>query len=68
VGDSLLVLMNAWHEPVTYVLPPIEWGRAWEIALDTAGASDQKRDLIEASGKVPVEARSLVMLSRPAEK
>jgi isoamylase len=68
VGDSLLVLMNAWHEPVTYVLPPIEWGRAWEIAADTAGASDQKRDHVEASGSVDVEARSIVILTRSAER
>jgi glycogen operon protein len=68
VGDTLLVLMNAWHEPVTYVLPEIEWGREWEILLDTAGASDSKRDLVAARGTVSVEARSLVMLSRPAER
>jgi isoamylase len=67
-GDSLLVLMNAWHEPVTYVLPEIEWGREWEILLDTAGASDLKRDLVAARGSVSVEARSLVILSRPAER
>lgn len=68
VGDSLLVLMNAWHEPVTYVLPPIEWGRNWEIAADTAGASDAKRDHVEARGSVRVEARSIVILTRPAER
>jgi isoamylase len=68
VGDSLLVLMNAWHEPVTYVLPPIEWGRAWEVLVDTAGASDMKRDLVEARGSIPVEARSLVILSRPTAR
>ncbi len=68
VGDTLLVLMNAWHEPVTYVLPEIEWGREWEILLDTAGASDAKRDLVAARGTVSVEARSLVILSRPAER
>jgi glycogen operon protein len=66
VGDTLLVLLNAWHEPVTYVLPDVEWGLSWEILLDTAGASDLKRDLVEARGAVPVEARSLVILSRPA--
>ena len=26
VGDTLLVLMNAHHEPVEFVLPAIEWG------------------------------------------
>jgi isoamylase len=66
VGDSLLVLMNAWHEPVVYLLPDVEWGRQWEVLLDTAGASDSKRDLVEARGSVSVEARSLVILSRPA--
>jgi isoamylase len=68
VGDTLLVLMNAWHEPVTYVLPEIAWGREWEILLDTAGASDAKRDLVAARGSLPVEARSLVLLSRPADR
>jgi glycogen operon protein len=68
VGDTLLVLANAWHEPVTYVLPEIEWGREWEILLDTAGASDAKRDLVAARGSVAVEARSLVVLSRPAAR
>jgi glycogen operon protein len=68
VGDSLLVLLNAWHEPVTYVLPEVEWGREWDVALDTAGASDQKRDLVAARGTLTVEARSIVVLSRPAER
>jgi isoamylase len=68
VGDTLLVLMNAWHEPVTYVLPEVEWGREWEILADTAGASDTKRDHLAARGSVPVEARSIVLLSRPADR
>jgi isoamylase len=68
VGDTLLVLMNAWHEPVTYQLPAIEWGREWEILVDTAGATDLKRDLVAARGSVPVEARSIVILSRPAAR
>jgi glycogen operon protein len=66
VGDTLLVLLNAWHEPVTYVLPDVEWGREWEILVDTAGATDRKRDLVEARGSIPVEGRSILILSRPA--
>jgi isoamylase len=68
VGDTLLVLMNAWHEPVTYVLPDVAWGREWEILLDTAGATDSKRDLVAARGAIQVEARSLVLLARPADR
>jgi glycogen operon protein len=68
VGDSLLALLNAWHEPVRYVLPDLAWGHEWEILLDTAGATEVKRDLVAAGGSVPVEARSLVLLSRPADR
>ncbi len=68
VGDSLLVLLNAWHEPVRYVLPDVTWGREWEILLDTGGATDSKRELVAGGGSVPVEARSLVLLSRPADR
>jgi glycogen operon protein len=66
VGDTLLVLMNAWHERVSYVLPDVEWGREWEILFDTAGETDFKRDLVSARGAIPVEARSIVLLARPA--
>jgi glycogen operon protein len=68
VGDTLLVLLNSWHEPVRQVLPDVVWGREWEILLDTAGGTDAKRDLVAAGGSVPVEARSLVLLSRPADR
>ncbi len=68
VGDTLLVLMNAWDEPVTYRLPDVSWGREWEILLDTAGATAAKRDLVAGGGSVAVEARSLVLLSRSADR
>jgi isoamylase len=66
VGDTLLVLMNAHHEALDYTLPAVEWGREWDILADTAGATDQKRDLVTAAGTVRVEGRSLVVLSRHA--
>ncbi len=67
VGDTLLVLMNAHEEPVPYTLPEVTWGEEWEVLVDTAGASDAKRDRIAARGVVDVSARSLVVLSRPAK-
>jgi isoamylase len=65
VGDTLLVLMNAHHEAVPYTLPDIDWGREWEILVDTSGESEQKRDRLAARGVVDVCGRSLVVLSRP---
>jgi glycogen operon protein len=66
VGDTLLVLLNAHHESVTYTLPDVQWGAEWDVLADTAGRSEQKRDHMMAGGTVRVEARSLVVLSRPA--
>jgi isoamylase len=66
VGDTLLVLMNAHHEKVPYRLPDIEWGREWQILVDTDGRSDAKADRLYAAGMIDVGARSMIVLSRPA--
>jgi glycogen operon protein len=67
VGDTLLVLLNAHHEPVRYVLPAVEWGRRWLVLEDTAAEPERRHGPVEARGAVDVEARSLVILARPAE-
>jgi len=36
VGDTLLILMNAHHEPVPFTLPAHMPGQRWECLLDTA--------------------------------
>jgi glycogen operon protein len=66
VGDTLLILMNAHHEKVPYRLPDIEWGREWQILVDTDGRSDAKADRLYAAGMIDVGARSMIVLSRPA--
>ncbi len=64
-GDTLLLLLNAHHEDVTYLCPPVEWGSRWEVLADTAGEHDHEGDLVEARGTVAVTARSVVILARP---
>ena len=65
-GDSLLVLMNAYHEPVAFTLPAIEWGRDWELVADTADGSGATRPRTPAGGKIETVGRSMVILKRPA--
>jgi isoamylase len=36
VGDTLLVLLNAYWEPVRFTLPDHKDGQRWELVLDTA--------------------------------
>jgi isoamylase len=52
VGDTLLVLLNAHHEPMTFALPAIEWGADWELVVDTASAEDCSHVHTPAGGKV----------------
>jgi glycogen operon protein len=37
-GDTLLILLNAHHEAVKFVLPPAKPGHQWARVLDTASA------------------------------
>src|SRR5207253_910616 len=37
-ADTLLVLMNAHHEPLEFVLPVVEYRQRWEVLVDTRSA------------------------------
>jgi isoamylase len=66
LDDGFIVLMNAFHEPVPFTLPPDEMGRRWTVVLDTAredGAAAGER--FDAGSAYPLEARSVVVLTRP---
>ncbi|MBZ4330881.1 glycogen debranching protein GlgX [Corallococcus sp. AS-1-12] len=62
-GDSLLVLLNAHHEPVTFTVPPPGEGGAWRLELYTA---DDKRGGEEMKpGKFEMAGRSLAVFRKP---
>ncbi|MGB7980079.1 MAG: glycogen debranching protein GlgX [Candidatus Nanopelagicales bacterium] len=65
VDDSLLLLLNADADKLTFAVPPAEYGERWSALLDTeerirAGAS------FRADGQLTLAAHSLVVLSRPS--
>jgi glycogen operon protein len=63
IDDSFIVLFNAHHEPLAFVLPPVEWGERWVKVLDTADSLSEG-DQSKAGEELPVEARTLVLLRR----
>jgi glycogen operon protein len=67
-GDTLLVLLNAHHEAVPFVLPNIEWGEDWELLVDTAQPEDAQHPHTPAGGGVTLAGRSLMVLRRPAKE
>jgi glycogen operon protein len=59
--DSFLLLVNATHEPVPFLLPPRRFGLRWQVELRTSDP-DAPRSSHPTRGQVGVEARSLVLL------
>ena len=59
------MLFNGWRDTLTFTLPPVRFGRRWELELSTAdpelaaGAWE-----VRARGHVEVEGRSVVVLRR----
>jgi glycogen operon protein len=64
MGDTLLILLNATEEALTFTLPAIEWGQQWEIEVDTAHA-EVGLGKTPAGGHLVVEARTLMVLRHP---
>jgi glycogen operon protein len=65
--ESFIVLFNAWHEPVTFVLPPTRFGRRWAHELCTAEPDlPPNGTTLAARAEVPLGGRALRVLRRVA--
>jgi isoamylase len=61
--DTLMILLNAHHEPIEFVLPAHRRDPGWEVVLDTRASNGRRRHRALKGGE-PYElgARSLAML------
>ncbi|MEV1047797.1 glycogen debranching protein GlgX [Streptomyces sp. NPDC049916] len=64
--DSLLILVNGWSEGVEFQLPPVSFGAAWTVVLDTADPDLADADEVEfkAGTTVGLTDRSVRVLRR----
>jgi glycogen operon protein len=63
VDDDFLLLVNAWWEPLDFVVPATETGKTWAPEIDTyepSGTAAPRE--IAAGDHVPVRPRSIVLL------
>jgi isoamylase len=61
-GDSLLILLNAHHETVPFLLPAHRKGTWWELMLDTATDGNGGRNRIARGGRTySLQDRSLAV-------
>jgi glycogen operon protein len=62
VDDTLLILLNACHEPVSFVLPTPQANHPWECLLNTREATGRPQEAQFQDGlPYKLEARSLAM-------
>jgi isoamylase len=68
--DTFLVLMNAHHEEIPFVVPTPPSQSGWVAILDTSCQTTHRPDAFYAGGSTyPLQARSLALLvERPSER
>jgi len=68
VGETLLLLFNAHHEPIPFTLPATKVEHRWERVFDTAGPAGAAPPMC-AGELYPLQGRSLAVLHiRTAEE
>jgi glycogen operon protein len=63
--DDFILLTNAHHEPIDFLIPSLPSPAKWNVVLDTAlsgGFGDQRS--FSAGARFPLQGRSLVLLVR----
>jgi len=66
LDDTLLILLNAHHEPVNFVLPAHRRKVRWQVVFDTREEKIKHRQrLIRGGNDYPLEARSMALLRLP---
>ena len=66
VDDTLLILLNAHHEPISFTLPAHRRKVRWQVVLDTYEPAAQRKKRLMRGGEVyELKDRSLAVLSLP---
>ncbi|HTV11436.1 MAG TPA: glycogen debranching protein GlgX [Acidimicrobiales bacterium] len=61
--DSFYLALNAWEQPLDFVLPAADWGGPWQVAVDTADERPVYRPLLVPPGSgLPLLGHHLVLL------
>jgi len=63
MDDTLMLLVNAYREPIDFVLPAHRRGASWDVVLDTRTANGRRRHrALKGGERYDLAARALAML------
>ncbi|MCJ8210943.1 glycogen debranching protein GlgX [Mucilaginibacter sp. RS28] len=65
IDDNFYIIFNAHHEPLDYTLPPDDYGKDWQLVLDTCDNFIGQGDKYTAGDTIKVDGRSVVVLHHP---
>ncbi|HZH36237.1 MAG TPA: glycogen debranching protein GlgX [Flavisolibacter sp.] len=68
VDDNFFLIFNAYHERISFRLPPQKFGRKWLKIMDTAlNYFEETGESFVAGKTIQVEGRSVVLLKEPTK-
>jgi glycogen operon protein len=68
VGDTLLLLLNAHHEAISFALPAHKEEHRWELLLDTAGPTALEPRQMKGGEQYGLQGRSLAVFRTRHER
>ncbi len=62
--DNIYILFNAHYEDIAYKLPEKKYGGKWQVAINTAGDSNERGEerIYNAGDSITAEARSVIVM------
>jgi len=64
--DTMILLLNAHHESIDFLLPPQPQHARWQVLVDTSFSNGKREDhrFFHSNENYPLQARSVVLLVR----
>ncbi|MGN6616486.1 MAG: glycogen debranching protein GlgX [Ilyomonas sp.] len=67
--DSFYMIFNAYHDPLTFKLPPAKYGEYWIKVLDThENFVSEDGERCKAGDHIKVDGRSIIVLKHPVKE
>lgn len=67
--DSFYMIFNAYHDPLTFKLPPAKYGEYWIKVLDThENFVSEDGERCKAGDNIKVDGRSIIVLKHPVKE
>lgn len=61
VDQTLMLILNAHHDPIAFILPDVIGGRSWQRLIDTNQAEQEEATNLDSGARYEASGRSLLL-------